>query len=142
MTELFTFGYANARLEQFAYRVHELRATAVDIRLVPRSRRPEWNRSRLVRALGDRYHHVRHLGNLNYRSGGAIQLSDAAKGIDEVAELLPRGPVVLICACRQRNGCHRDTVAALLSKSLQVRDCGELELTSEGRAIQLRMDAL
>ncbi|GLV56332.1 hypothetical protein KDH_31730 [Dictyobacter sp. S3.2.2.5] len=88
----------------------------LDIRLNPTSRwRPQWRKSALQERWRDRYIHKRDLGNVNYRNDQPIQLLNPARGIEEVAQMLRRGSsLVVLCACKDYEMCHRHTVVELL----------------------------
>jgi len=77
---LYTLGYTGRKPVD----VHQLaiahRAMLVDIRFSPRSRAAYWQKGALERLLGDRYVHLQALGNVNYRTGGPVQLADYATG--------------------------------------------------------------
>lgn len=63
--------------EALAAAVAEHDAVLVDIRFMPSSRVPGWNKSQLERRLGPSYRHLKALGNENYRSGGEVALVDS-----------------------------------------------------------------
>jgi hypothetical protein len=87
---------------------------------MPRSRVPGWNRIQLERLLGARYQHLKALGNRNYKSG-EIALVDLAGGLQQVEALLDAfDGVVLMCACRDGQRCHRRRVADEASRQLGV----------------------
>lgn len=110
--KVYTIGYTGRKPESIKEIVTTLGATLLDIRLSPRSRVPHWNEGPLRALLGDRYRHVRALGNVNYKAGGPIQILDYAAGVAAILQH-PR-PVVLMCACKDVHTCHRGTVANLL----------------------------
>jgi hypothetical protein len=92
----------------------------VDIRLRPASRwNSAWNRDALTRQWGIRYlWKGDSLGNRNYkpedRSKG-ILLANPEKGVAEVVQLLKGGyQVILLCACKRAESCHRTRVADLI----------------------------
>jgi uncharacterized protein (DUF488 family) len=96
-------------------------AILVDVRLSPRSRMPQWSRSRLQNLLGDRYAHVRAFGNLNYKGdlGTDVMLEDAEAGIAQARELAASGrALVVMCGCKDHRECHRSDVAALLAQAM------------------------
>ncbi len=51
-------------------------------------------------------------GNLNYKSGGDIELKDYDAGRQLLADE-PRS-VVIMCLCKNPATCHRSTIAAML----------------------------
>lgn len=112
---VFTLGYSGRSVEEIAAAVEERDALLFDIRLVARSRDPRWSGKQLRERFGERYRHVPALGNLNYKSGGPVALSDAEAGLAVVEEAIGAGQaVVLLCACKDAATCHRAAVAALL----------------------------
>jgi uncharacterized protein (DUF488 family) len=110
MHTLYTLGYRAWTPAAFAHRVQELGAVVADIRYAPTSRHPAWRQAALRKALGDQYHHVHALGNANYK-GGPVALVDLEAGLATLATLLEAAPVILLCACRDVDRCHRRVVA-------------------------------
>lgn len=81
-----------------------------------------WSQHALRTALGDRYRHYRSLGNKNYKSGGPIELSDAQRGVRALRRLLDEGwEPVLMCACKEYEGCHRTEVVRELEKTAKFK---------------------
>lgn len=124
--------------------------TLVDIRTVPRSRtNPQFNRDTLPRTLAKadiRYVHLPRLGGLRHTSRGSpntawrnasfrgyadyMRTEEFARGLEELRELTPEGPLVLMCAEAVRWRCHRTLVAdALYARGVQV-----LHISSRTRA--------
>ena len=118
---IYTTGYlAGWTPEVLAAAVAEQGAVLGDIRFRPRSRVPGWNRAQLERLMGIRYRHLEALGNRNYK-GGEIALLDLAEGLRQVEVLLDQfDNVILMCACRNRQQCHRRLVADEASRQLGV----------------------
>ena len=113
---VYLFGYSGKTLEQIARALGD-DGRLIDIRYSPRSRKAGFSRSGLERTFGDRYHHVRELGNVDYRSGG-IHLADSEAGLRTVEALAAErgGPLFLMCACEDGTYCHRAEVGRLLKK--------------------------
>ena len=111
---VFTIGYSGRKPAEIMLLAEELDATVFDVRFSPRSRVPHWTRKRLTEFLGDRYCHVRALGNRNYRDG-PIVLDDFPAGL-ELIHASDR-PVILMCACKDPAFCHRTTIAAKLRQA-------------------------
>jgi len=106
--------------DALAAAVAENGAVLCDIRFMPRSRVPGWNRAQLKRLIGAQYRHVKALGNQNYR-GGEIALVDLPGGLQQVEALLDEfDSVVLMCACRDLQRCHRRLVADEVGRQLGV----------------------
>src|SRR4051812_48440181 len=74
-------GYSGRKPEWLVAAVGTLNATCFDIRISPRSRRPEWSKKQLTILLGSNYQHVRGFGNLAYATGGPTQLADVEAGL-------------------------------------------------------------
>lgn len=122
MHTIYTIGYAGWKPEELKAQVDELGAMLIDIRYSPRSRRPEWNREALRGLWGQNwerfYLHLVALGNRNYKSGGAIELAAPEVGLKALAPVLRERPIVLLCACRDADMCHRSVAADFLSERL------------------------
>ncbi len=110
MQALYTFGYTGRSPDELRALAAQLDALVADIRFSPRSRVPHWSGGRLASLLGDRYRHLPALGNRNYK-GGPVELVDLEVGVAQVAELLARQPVILLCACADVQRCHRRLAA-------------------------------
>lgn len=121
--ELVTLGYtepdAQQRLDAFMARPD---TGLVDIRYSPRSRwRPEFNQAALIERYGAlRYGHCKALGNVNYnKPGEPIKLSDPFMGTRMVIHLLQGGrSLILLCACKDYERCHRKTAYDLIVSAL------------------------
>jgi hypothetical protein len=110
MHELYDVGYQELRDIELLHKVvKELGALLIDIRFSPRSRDAQWNKSALEKRFGGSYLHLKELGNKHYH-GGEIEFVDLDAGIDLVTKELEKRPVLLMCACWQRNSCHRFSV--------------------------------
>lgn len=141
MNRLFTFGYSARDFAEFRSQIARLDALVVDIRLSPRSRWREWTREHLEGALTTAYAHMGEFGNANYRSSGPVSLIAPERGIARVEALTLGRPLVLLCACTRRNGCHRSDVAGILRERLDLDDAGELFAPrfAPQRSIQLEL---
>ncbi|MFL5358779.1 DUF488 family protein [Archangium sp.] len=124
--------------------------TLVDIRTVPRSRtNPQFNRDTLPRTLAKadlRYVHLPRLGGLRRTSQDSpntawrnasfrgyadyMQTDEFARGLEELRELTPDGPLALMCAEAVRWRCHR----SLVSDALYARGVVVLHISSRTRA--------
>jgi hypothetical protein len=126
MNKLYTMGYQGMRgvynLLEFAI---PLDATIVDIRYQPWSQNEEWTQQTLLQRLCDlqfgglkcRYVHIKELGNLNYKTGGPIEIWLPEVGMARLDEQLKAKPCILLCRCPDV-GCHRFVVADLAVKWL------------------------
>lgn len=115
MHTIYTLGYSGIQPEQLRAAAEQHDLVVLDVRFSPRSRRPEWTRKRLQALLGERYVHLPALGNINYKGEGPIQLADPETGIAAAAKVLEGQPVLLLCACRDVQTCHRRDAADLLA---------------------------
>jgi len=113
MHTLYSLGYAGWSAEQVRLVAEERSALVLDLRLTPQSRKPGFSKRTLERYLGERYVHVRALGNVNYRTGGPIVLRDAGQGLAILSQHLRHRAVILLCGCADLHACHRKTVADL-----------------------------
>lgn len=111
-TTVYTLGYTGRKPHDIKALVTALDATLIDIRFSPLSRCAYWTKQAFVTLLGDRYQHLKALGNANYKSDGPVHLVDFAAGEAHIAAS-PR-PVVLMCGCKDAHTCHRTHVAQLL----------------------------
>lgn len=110
MNTVYTIGYnADWTVAGLHETVESLDALLFDIRYNPWSPKVEWQKDNLQTAFGERYRHVRALGNANYRKGGGIAIADLPLGLRDVAAA--GKPVVLLCACSSPANCHRTIIA-------------------------------
>ena len=119
---ILTIGYtepdAQARIDEF---LADENAALVDIRLQPRSHwQPAFNKSALEARYPAQYVHVEALGNVNYKDRArGIDLLDAKRGISQLVYLIAQGyPVMLMCACKDYERCHRKVVYELIMSEL------------------------
>jgi uncharacterized protein (DUF488 family) len=104
---LYDVGYGEIGSPKLLAAVAEkLKARVVDIRIIPNSRIPGWTKSSLEKLLGERYVHLKSLGNINYK-GGPIKFVNLEDGVVVVKNLLNVRPVILMCMCKDRSVCHR-----------------------------------
>jgi uncharacterized protein (DUF488 family) len=148
---IYTVGHSTRSAEELVelLRAHGIR-TLVDIRTVPRSRtNPQFNQDTLPKRLAQedlRYVHLPRLGglrraradspnsawrNASFRGYADHMLTDEfARGLEELRELTPDGPLALMCAEAVRWRCHRSLVA----DALYARGVVALHITSRTRA--------
>lgn len=90
----------------------------IDTRYSPNSRRPEWSKRALEQKYGARYRWAgQYLGNVNYQQKGSIKLADPEAGISGLRMFLAKGyDLILLCACKEYEQCHRKTVIELLQQ--------------------------
>ena len=115
-TLIYLFGYTGKTMTQIERAIGE-NGLLLDIRYSPRSRKAGFSRSGLERVFGERYRHVRELGNAGYQTG-ELELADADAGLTLVEGLAAEhgGPIFLMCACGDGSYCHRSEVGRLLRK--------------------------
>lgn len=109
LNTLFTAGYTGLTPDLILKAANRHDAFVADIRLSPHSRHPQWEGAALAAVLGDRYIHIRELGNRNFKGdyGEGVMLLDADRGSIRVLALLKHRPVILLCACKDWQHCHR-----------------------------------
>ncbi len=123
---LYTLGYAEPNAtERLATLMAQPRTAIVDIRYAPYSRwAASWNSRALMHTYGPiRYHHVKELGNVNYNKPDLpIQLADPDVWVQKCVKSLRQGwSLVLLCACKDYEHCHRKTVYELIQAALSPR---------------------
>jgi uncharacterized protein (DUF488 family) len=116
MNRIYLAGYSGKgnfqRIEETLSRED---AQLIDIRFNPYSPNPNYMKHRFSAKFGVRYHHLQAFGNALYESGG-LQLLDEANGIARVKAFLAERPVILMCACADPAGCHRQLVRAVMER--------------------------
>lgn len=113
MKKLYDLGYQTIKEPRgFLEAIAALEAVVIDTRFNPHSRNPAWNKITLQRKLIERYVHVQELGNVNYQEWSAeIQIKDLEAGLRYIEHHLLTNNVILLCACKDRNSCHRKVIA-------------------------------
>ena len=106
---VWTAGYAGHRSADLLRLVEHHDVIVMDIRLSPRSRVPSWNKGPLAQLLGRHYQHVPELGNLNYKTGGPVEIADLETGL-QIVTGSERAPL-LLCVCAEVSRCHRKVIA-------------------------------
>ena len=122
---LLTIGYtepdAAQRIATFLAQPH---TGLVDIRYSPRCTwDAQWDKSALQVTYGQQYVHERCFGNVNYRKkGGPIQLVNPDERLPVVVRyLMNGGSLMLLCACKDYEHCHRRTVYELVMSAVDAR---------------------
>lgn len=111
MHTLYDLGYNDLREAGLLAEITaKLGAVVFDIRHAPTSRNAQWRKAALENRLGAAYRHIAALGNLNYK-GGLVAIVDLIAGLEEIEHALKEHPVILMCACWDREICHRRVVA-------------------------------
>ena len=106
--KIYTAGYTGHKPEQLKAIAEKLDAVVVDIRYSTKSRVPHWTNGYLLTLLGRDYKWNQFLGNRNYKSG-PIEIVDMVVGIRMLNWETKN--IILLCACKNRETCHRDVVA-------------------------------
>lgn len=118
MTSVYTWGYLAGTPEDLDAYVQALGAIVIDARLVPYSQREAWRSTGLRQRLGTNYQGVPDLGNVNYRTPGApFVLRDQESGLARVRGM--GRPMIVLCACRNHDTCHRSMVANLIARDME-----------------------
>lgn len=111
-TTVYTLGYTSLKPDNLLTAAEHLDAYLVDTRISPYSRHQQWMGSNLQEVYGERYVHVKELGNINYKDPEmGIRLKDVEAGTWRLAELMKVKPVILFCACKSPYSCHRSVAA-------------------------------
>lgn len=115
--KIYTLGYSGWKFDDVVAVLDRLDAHLVDVRLVPRSRNPDFNGNSLVRHTSGRYVWVRQLGNVNYKLEAPIKLVDFEAGAAAVKAVADSGKaIILLCGCKDVASCHRSHVAQRLAE--------------------------
>jgi uncharacterized protein (DUF488 family) len=128
--QVYTIGYSGRKLTEIQRIAESLDATIFDVRISNRSRNRAFNGRNLREVLGDRYQHVKELGNVNYRKSGMehVRFLDLEAGLEKIANH-PQ-PVILMCVCKHDDKCHRSLVAdELRERGCEVEPAGAYQLT-------------
>lgn len=120
--EIYTTGYLGPgkTVTELLARLRKFDAQLVDIRYQPVSKNPDWCKANLQRVFGRRYTWARELGNMNYNQPLPIEILHPEAGLREVANLASKSVVVLMCACRNSETCHRRMVAGMIENQYGV----------------------
>lgn len=115
---IYTAGYTGLTPALLLDAAKRLDAVLVDVRISPRSRHPMWNGAALAKEWGERYAHIKALGNKNYKGdyGEGIMLLDSDAGVKQIAPLLEKRSVILLCACEHWETCHRRDAAEVVGE--------------------------
>jgi uncharacterized protein (DUF488 family) len=125
---IYTTGYTGQNVEALKPLLDKLHAILCDIRYSPNSRVPQWRGDSLFKRLGNQYDHTQELGNKAFKSGRIeiVDMEDGLFGIDAAYEI--GNNLVLMCGCREFDGCHRAVIAdALIAKGYEVIEIEDWE---------------
>jgi hypothetical protein len=121
-----TIGYTEPDAAQrIAAFLAQPRTGLVDIRYSPYCRwDKQWNTQALLAKYGStKYIHLKCFGNINYnRPGQPISLAHPGERLNSMVNALLHGSsLMLLCACKDYERCHRKTVYDLVIHALQER---------------------
>ena len=106
------------------------RSGLIDIRYSPKSRvDAQWTKEALQAKYGSKqYIHLPCFGNVNYRHRDQpIRLANPRERLDSVVNALLRGcSLILLCACKDYERCHRKTVYDLIMREVAQRQESEV----------------
>lgn len=130
MQTLYTMGYLAGRADKKLRDLITMGIPIVDTRYKPESKHMQWWKSTLEEDTpGLVYYWIQDLGNVNYKAALTgnfteqdIRIKDIDAGIQDLADILKRhGKACLLCACSDKNRCHRSIVAKEAEKRLGVK---------------------
>ncbi|MBV9849835.1 MAG: DUF488 family protein [Armatimonadetes bacterium] len=111
MIDLYLAGYAGRKATELRRAALLLDALVVDVRLSPRSPRPEWRKYPLIGLIKGRYLWVQDWGNVNYANGGPVQIRDFERGLEALRGAGDWRRLILLCGCARTEQCHRLVLA-------------------------------
>lgn len=130
--KLETIGYTEANAVQRIEAFLTLpRSGLIDIRYVPSCQwGKQWNKEALKARYGKQYIHLRCFGNVNYlHPDRPISLANPAERLDTVVNALGHGAsLLLLCACKDYERCHRKTVYDLIMREVARRQTQKPEV--------------
>jgi len=119
----YTAGYLGHSPAELLTIADKLNAKIVDIRYVQTSRDPRWRFNALVKFLKWRFHGNAALGNVRYKAGPPVEIVNIEAGIEDLLLIPACLPIILLCACREAETCHRSVVGAeLVKRGWEVRE--------------------
>jgi len=126
---LYTMGYLAGRADKKLRDLITMRIPLVDTRYSPESRHWQWTKDALEGKQDIIYYWIQELGNLNYKAAltgnfteADIQIKNIDVGINQLADILnEHRHACLLCACSDKNRCHRSVVAREAEKRLGVK---------------------
>lgn len=127
---LYTMGYLASKADKKLRDLITMGIPLVDVRYKPDSKRMQWWKSTLEEDTpGLVYYWIQDLGNVNYKAALTgnftetdIKIKDIDTGISQLADILEKhNKACLLCACSDRNRCHRSIVAMEAEKRLRAK---------------------
>ena len=111
--KIYTTGYTGKNVAELSAMLERHDAVLADIRFAPYSKHLEWRRDYLKLLLKNKYRHVSALGNRTYKEN-KITIHNFDLGLKVIESWNEN--VVLMCACKELENCHRLTVTKELEK--------------------------
>ncbi len=125
---VYTVGYASgaAAEMEIARMMQDTSVLLIDIRVRPQSRWwPHFNKKQLRVVWGARYSHEKKLGNDNYRDRSlpvVLHGPEPEQAIAGLVALLQHGySLVLLCACKNYETCHRKVVVEMIQHEMEMK---------------------
>lgn len=122
MNTIYTWGHTGGgTVEDIRAYLDKFDAILVDVRYSPASQNYTMRQDYLREKLGANYVWIKEFGNVNYKNGGPISLADPAQGLVSLNFHLDgfkpdEKSVMLMCACRNWETCHRRIVACFIQQ--------------------------
>ncbi len=122
---LYTLGYAMpGAADELEQVMQDALVLLIDIRERAQSRWwPMWNKKQLREKWGSRYTHEKKLGNVNRRDRSLLIVlrgPHPEQAIAGMVALLCHGySLVLLCACKDYETCHRKVVAEMIQQAME-----------------------
>lgn len=118
---IYTVGYQNITRKNLISKLAELNCILVDIRFSPYGFSPFWNKNELENVLGEKYVHIKELGNVNYKNGKQIEIDDLDEGMKRLEVLLEiHKNICLMCSCKNFPECHRSFLSREIKEKYDI----------------------
>jgi uncharacterized protein (DUF488 family) len=125
---IYSVGYMNITLSDLKTFSESSDAVVVDIRYQPYSKmRVFWNKDYLSSIFGERYIHIKELGNVNYKSKD-IKIYNINSGLEQLGSIMDKN-IILFCSCKDYNKCHRKNISEAIADRFSV-DVEEIDILS------------
>lgn len=141
MPQIYTAGYSGHTPQQLLAAANALNAIVVDVRFSPFSRVPGWSDKELKFLLGERYHHIVALGNVNHSNEQQMQLLNEQLGLDCIEGMAKCISLILLCGCPCYDSCHRKLIhELLLQRGITTQELAWPEIENPGilKALSIR----
>jgi uncharacterized protein (DUF488 family) len=110
----FTAGYLGHTVDELEAARLVGDCQIVDVRIRPLSRLPMWRQPAMIRYFGRNYLWCEDWGSPNFKLGAPLRLLDPDAGWELVKQV--RRDVILLCACRDYESCHRKVLSEWLAE--------------------------